>query len=201
MPRNLPTGMSALRRRQLVDARGYAGGWRLARFLPPLQGLQILRTINPGRRSFHFACPGLSSAGLSALSKRTFSNAGRPRFLAEAAIQCRQLDAMARSQPHEVSVGQIYRRGQEWMQGDCARRLLIGTSSNRWRNWPPARALQPASSNSMCRPRCAARTSLCNASLHWSVSRIRSLNERPLALWPIVKIEPNVTCRIWRPES
>ena len=44
------------------------------RFSFALSGLEFILFVDPGRRSFHFACPGLSSIGLTALlNQRTSS--------------------------------------------------------------------------------------------------------------------------------
>jgi hypothetical protein len=41
--------------------------WQTEEFFRPFRVWKLLGNVNPGRRSFHFACPGLFSFGLSAL--------------------------------------------------------------------------------------------------------------------------------------
>ncbi len=63
-----------------VDSHARPFAWlAVATIVSPLQGLEFLLTINPGRRSFHFACPGLSSVGLSALGlEQRFASRRQP---------------------------------------------------------------------------------------------------------------------------
>ncbi len=56
----------------LPDSFGWFARFVVEKFLPPLQDLEILWTVDPGRRSVlahghHSLCPGLLSGGLSAL--------------------------------------------------------------------------------------------------------------------------------------